>query len=43
MFDTALTAADFAFLARGAGITIVVTLISVIAGTILGIVFGVFR
>ena len=43
MFDTALTAADFAFLARGAGMTIVVTLISVIAGTILGIVFGVFR
>ncbi|PZO67341.1 MAG: amino acid ABC transporter [Paracoccus denitrificans] len=43
MFDTALTAADFVFLAKGAGMTIIVTLISVIAGTILGIVFGVFR
>lgn len=43
MFDTALTAADFAFLARGAGMTILVTFIAVAAGTILGIVFGVFR
>lgn len=43
MFDTALTAADFALLARGAGMTILVTLISVAAGTALGIVFGVFR
>lgn len=43
MFDTALTAADFIFLAKGAGMTIVVTIISVIAGTVLGIVFGVIR
>lgn len=43
MFDTALTAADFAFLAQGAGMTILVTLIAVVAGTVLGIVFGVFR
>lgn len=43
MFDTALTAADFAFLARGAGMTILVTAISVALGTLLGIAFGVFR
>lgn len=43
MFDTALTSADFIFLAKGAGMTIVVTLISVAVGTILGIIFGVFR
>lgn len=43
MFNTALSAADFAFLARGAGMTLVVTAISVALGTILGIVFGVFR
>ncbi len=43
MFDTALTVADLVFLAKGAGMTIVVTLISVIAGTLLGIVFGVLR
>lgn len=43
MFDTALTSADFMFLAKGAGMTIVVTLISVAIGTLLGIIFGVFR
>lgn len=43
MFDTALTAADFVFLAKGAAMTIVVTAISVALGTVLGIVFGVFR
>lgn len=43
MFDTALTSADFIFLAKGAGMTIVVTLISVAVGTVLGIIFGVFR
>jgi hydroxyproline transport system permease protein len=43
MFDTALTAADFAFLAKGAGMTILVTAISVALGTVLGIAFGVFR
>lgn len=43
MFDTALTGADFLFLAKGAGMTIVVTLISVLAGTALGILFGVLR
>ena len=43
MFDTALTAADFAFLARGAGMTIFVTVIAVFFGTILGIIFGLIR
>ncbi|MFT4015248.1 MAG: amino acid ABC transporter permease [Paracoccus sp. (in: a-proteobacteria)] len=43
MFDTALTSSDFLFLAKGAGMTIVVTALSVVAGTIMGIVFGVFR
>ena len=43
MFDTALTAKDLLFLAQGAGMTLVVTAISVVFGTILGIIFGVFR
>ncbi|MFO1175567.1 MAG: amino acid ABC transporter permease [Paracoccaceae bacterium] len=40
---TALTANDVWFLAEGAGMTLLVTFISVFFGTILGIVFGVFR
>lgn len=43
MFDTALTTNDLIFLAKGAGMTIMVTAISVFFGTILGIVFGVVR
>ena len=43
MFDTALTVNDLIFLAKGAGMTIFVTAISVFFGTILGIVFGVVR
>lgn len=43
MFDTALSANDLIFLAKGAGMTLVVTAISVFFGTILGIAFGVFR
>lgn len=43
MFETALTSADLLFLARGAGMTIIVTVISVAMGTLLGIVFGVIR
>lgn len=43
MFDTSLTSADLVFLAKGAGMTIIVTAISVVIGTILGIVFGIFR
>ena len=43
MFDTALTTADLIFLAKGAGMTILVTAISVAIGTALGIAFGVIR
>lgn len=43
MFDTALTSADLIFLAKGAGMTIFVTAISVTIGTALGILFGVIR
>ncbi|MFN3276423.1 MAG: amino acid ABC transporter permease [Paracoccus sp. (in: a-proteobacteria)] len=43
MFDTALTTNDLIFLARGAGMTLIVTAISVFFGTVMGIVFGVFR
>ncbi|SOC12636.1 amino acid ABC transporter permease [Rhodobacter maris] len=43
MFDTALSAADLIFLAKGAGMTIIVTAISVAIGTVLGILFGVIR
>lgn len=43
MFDTALTTSDLIFLAKGAGVTILVTAISVLIGTILGIIFGVVR
>ena len=43
MFDTALSTNDLIFLARGAGMTLIVTAISVFFGTVLGIVFGVFR
>ncbi|MFV0490959.1 MAG: amino acid ABC transporter permease [Pseudorhodobacter sp.] len=43
MFDTALTVNDLIFLAKGAGMTILVTLIAVFCGTILGIIFGVIR
>ena len=43
MFDTALNANDLIVLAKGAGMTLIVTAISVFFGTVLGIVFGVFR
>lgn len=43
MFNTALTSADLIFLAQGAAMTLIVTVISVGFGTILGIAFGVFR
>lgn len=43
MFDTSLSAADLMFLARGAGVTLLVTAISVVLGTMLGIAFGIFR
>lgn len=43
MFDTALTANDLVFLAWAAGMTLLVTGISVLVGTALGVVFGVAR
>lgn len=43
MFDTALSAADLAFLAKGAGMTLLVTAVAVTAGTILGVLFGLIR
>lgn len=43
MFDTALTFNDLMFLAKGAGMTLAVTGVSVAAGTVMGIVFGVLR
>jgi hydroxyproline transport system permease protein len=43
MPTTALTLADFAFLAEGAGMTLAVTAVAVAAGTLLGIACGVLR
>lgn len=43
MFETALTFQDMVFLAQGAVTTLLVTAIAVVLGTILGIIFGVFR
>lgn len=43
MFDTALSLNDLLLLARGAGMTLLVTGISVFFGTVLGVAFGVFR
>ncbi|MCA0276008.1 MAG: amino acid ABC transporter permease [Proteobacteria bacterium] len=43
MFNTALSWSDLAFLAQGAGMTLAVTAVSVAAGTVLGIVFGIIR
>ena len=43
MFDTGLTLNDLLFLAKGAGITLAITAISVLFGTLLGVVFGTFK
>ncbi len=43
MFNTALSWSDLAFLAQGAGMTLAVTAVSVAAGTVLGILFGIIR
>jgi len=43
MFDTALTGNDLLFLAQGALVTLAVTAISVLGGTLLGLLFGVLR
>ncbi len=43
MFETALTLNDLVFLAKGAGMTLAVTAVSVAAGTVMGVIFGVIR
>lgn len=43
MFTTSLTWSDLVFLAQGAGMTLAVTVVSVVIGTLLGIIFGVAR
>ena len=43
MFNTSMSFEDVMFLAQGAWITILVTIISVFLGTIFGIFFGVLR
>jgi len=43
MFQTAMTFNDLMFLLKGAGLTLAVTGVSVAAGTVMGIVFGVIR
>lgn len=43
MFETALTANDLVFLAKGAAMTLAVTGVSVAVGTLFGIIFGVIR
>lgn len=43
MFDTDLTLNDLLFLARGAGVTLAITAVSVLFGTLLGVVFGTIK
>jgi hydroxyproline transport system permease protein len=43
MFNTGLTVNDLWFLARGAWVTIQITVLAVAGGTLLGILFGVLR
>lgn len=43
MFHTGLTFNDLLFLAKGAGITLLITAIAVTGGTLLGTLFGVLR
>jgi hydroxyproline transport system permease protein len=43
MFDTALTLSDLMFLMQGAGMTLAVTVVAVVGGTLLGLLFGVLR
>ncbi len=42
-FNTALSANDLWFLIQGAGWTLLITLVAMAGGTLLGVVFGVFR
>jgi len=43
MFGTHLSPNDFVFLAQGAGITLLITFLAMLGGTVLGVIFGVFR
>lgn len=43
MFDTGLTLSDFMFLAQGAGVTLAITAVAVLFGTLLGVAFGVIK
>ncbi|WP_127754540.1 amino acid ABC transporter permease [Devosia sp. 1566] len=43
MFQTGLSLNDIGFLLQGAGVTLLITFWAMLGGTILGIVFGVFR
>lgn len=43
MFHTALTLNDLLFLAKGAGVTLAITAIAVLFGTVLGAVFGAIK
>lgn len=43
MFQTALSLNDMLFLAKGAGITLAITAISVLFGTVLGTLFGIAK
>jgi polar amino acid transport system permease protein len=43
MFSTNVTLNDLWFLAQGAGWTLLITAIAMVGGTILGVIFGVFR
>jgi polar amino acid transport system permease protein len=43
MFDTGLSFNDLMFLAKGAGVTLAITAVSVLFGTLLGVAFGTFK
>lgn len=43
MLDTGLTLNDLMFLARGAGVTLAITAVAVLFGTLLGVAFGTFK
>jgi hydroxyproline transport system permease protein len=42
-FKTAITLNDIWFLVQGAGLTLLITAIAMLGGTLLGVVFGIFR
>jgi len=43
MFNTALTLSDLGFLLKGAGMTVAITVVAVLFGTLLGLVFGTIK